>query len=50
LAAVLCELCGYKLFLFAVSALKKTFDREDREGNAKIAKKGVFLQSTLIRS
>jgi hypothetical protein len=40
LAALLCELCGYKLLLFSASAVKaKAFNREDRKGNAKIAKK-----------
>ena len=38
LAAVLCELRGYKLFL----RTKKAFNREDRKGNAKIAKRGIF--------
>jgi hypothetical protein len=41
--AVLCKLCGYKLFVFAVSSFKskraKAFNREDRKGNAKIAEK-----------
>jgi hypothetical protein len=49
-AAVLCELRGYELFLFIVNAFQgKSFNREDRRGNAKIAKKGRLSRRRMVR-
>jgi hypothetical protein len=46
LAAVLCELCGYKLLLVLEALSKnKAFNRQDRKGNAKLAKKFVVHES-----
>jgi hypothetical protein len=44
LAAVLCELRGYKPFLVTVSAFRKQnpLTAKIAKGNAKIAKKGVI--------